>query len=413
VGEVGKAGKLPRDFGKTSREPDPEAPDDEGDAVDLPFAVEAGGAVPTDDGFALAALRSHKAIVVIVSEDGSSGSSVELAEVHGDVEPPELASSGERVVAAVPDNDAGSSTLTLMGFRPTGGAGSLKRGAQVARSREASSAFDIGLGPTRGLLAWDQWDKSKGHGTIEALSFDPTSLEGEPEPRVVSTPDDDAEAPRIMLRKGGFWLSWVSHGAPTPPARPPPKATAKGEEGTEPDFENVVDVTPRRLKLVPLDERGVPTAEVRLVTAPNAHVLAYDAVPFGDGVLFAWRDDPTTLGAEAPAVHLARVGADGTVTFEVIDDEQVAAGAPRLFMDRDGTANPRTWLALMGKHGRSRLGYLEPTGKLKGPLQDVEGFGLNEPLALDSTRFLLGQPRGQALDLSVVRCSLTAANAQR
>ena len=141
--------------------------------------------------------------------------------------------------------------------------------------------------------------------------------------------------------------------------------------------------------------------------------FTFERWSFGEGVLFAWRDDPTTLGAEAPSVHLARVGADGTVTFEVIDDEQVAAGAPRLFMDRDGTAKPRTWLALMGKQGRSRLGYVEPTGKLNGPLQDVEGFGLNEPLALDSSRFLLGRPRGQALDLSVVRCVLAPLNGQK
>jgi len=410
VGEVGKTRPT------SARPPDPDSEDAEGDAIDLPFAVEAGGAVPTGDGFALAALKNHKAVAVTVSRDGASGSTVELAEVHGDVEPPRLASNSTSVIAAVVGNDAGSSTLTLMAFQPARGAATLKRGAQVSRSRDASAAFDLVLGPTRGLMVWDQWDASKSQGTIEALSFDPATLEGDgvvpggaASPRVLSDKDDDAEAPRVMPRKGGFWLSYVSHG--------PPAKTAKKERtpdaGTEAEYDSVVEVTPRRLKLLPLDERGVPTAEPTLVTAPDAHVLAYDAVPFVDGVLFAWRDDPTTLGAEAPKVHLARVAPDGTVALQVIEDDEVAEGAPRLFTDRDEAAQPRTWLALMGKQGRSRLGYVDPAGKLAAPLQDVGGFGQSEPLALESRRFLLGQPRGQALDLSVMRCAITSAKPQK
>ena len=386
-----------------------EAEDGEGDAVELPFAVEAGGAVPTEQGFALAALQHQKAVVVSLARDGASGSTVELAEVHGDVEPPRLASKGDRVVAAVVGNDAGSSTLTLATLEPARGAASLKRGAQVLRSREASVGFDLAIGATRGLMAWDQWDASKSHGSIEALSFEPATAQAAAEPRVLSGADDDAESPRVLPRKGGFWLSWVSHG---PPAKTARKA-APSDAGTEAEYDSVMEVTPRRLKLLPLDEQGVPSAEPTLVTAPDAHVLAYDAIPFGEGVLFAWRDDPTTLGAEAPKVHLARVAPDGTVALEVIEDEEVAEGAPRLFSDRDSAAAPRTWLALMGKYGRSRLGHIDATGKLVAPLQDVEGFGQSEPLALESRRFLLGQPRGQALDLSVVRCALDGSKSQK
>ena len=438
VGEVGKVRpKLPERLAG----PQTVAEDDDGDAIDLPFAVEAGGAVATSDGFALAALEHNKAVAVTLARDGASGTTIELAEVHGDVEPPRLASNGERVVAAVVGNDAGSSTLTLMAFQPARGSATLKRGAQVSRSREAGAAFDLALSATRGLMAWDQWDSSKSHGTIEALGFDPVTLEGQGsngdgsrgEPgkgerptgdkakgekskregtetgvRVLSG-TDDAESPRVIPRTGGFWLSWVSHGPPAKTARKDPSPDA----GTEAEYDSVVEVTPRRLKLLPLDERGVPTAEPTLVTAPDAHVLAYDVVPFGDGVLLAWRDDPTSLGAEAPNVHLARVQPDGTVTPEVIDDEEVAEGTPRLFTDRDAAAQPRTWLGLMGKRGRSRLGYLDPAGKLAAPLQDVAGFGLGEPLALESSRFLLGEPRGQALDLFVVRCAIGSSKPQK
>lgn len=411
VGEVGKP-----------RANAPLRGDDEDDeaVVDLPFSVEAGGAVASSTGFALAALENRKAIAVTLARDAASGRRIELAEVHGDVEPPRLASSGDQIVAAVAGNDAGSSTLTLMAFRPDEGAASLKRGAQVSRSREAGVAFDLVLAPKRGVMVWDQWDASKSRGIIEALSFEPVTVQAQASARVLSASDDDAESPRVLLRRGGFWVSWVSHAPLAKTARRAPRAGASANPGSDPKdagaeavYDSVVELTPRRLKLLRLDEQGVPSGEPTLVSAPDAHVLAYDAVPFGDGVLFAWRDDPTSLGAEAPKIHLARVAPDGTVSLEVIDDEEVAEGAPRLFSDRGGAVQPQTWLALMGKRGRSRVGHVEPSGKLAGPLQDVAEFGHNEPLALESGRFLLAQPRGRALDLSVVQCALGSAKSQK
>src|SRR6187549_246434 len=54
VGEVGQT--RPSSAARLSAD-EAEAEDGEGDAVELPFAVEAGGAVPTEQGFALAALQ--------------------------------------------------------------------------------------------------------------------------------------------------------------------------------------------------------------------------------------------------------------------------------------------------------------------------------------------------------------------
>lgn len=382
------------EVGKGTGDQDP----DGGGAIDLPFAIEVGDAVSISDGFAVAALNERRAIVGLVAPDGAGGTIVELDEVHGDVEPPKLASYGDSLVAAVVGNDAGGGTLSLAGIQRAAGAATVTRGAQVTRARAASTAFDLTLGQDAGLLVWDEWSKSSAHGTVQALVFDPASLAARAEQKLVSPSDDDAETPRVIPRPGGFWLSWVSHGPPEKHAMSAPDSDA-GEA-----FDSVVDTTPRRLKLMPLDRGGEPVAEAKLVTAADAHVLAYDMVPSGDGVLLAWRDDPTTLGAEAPEVHLARMGADGNVALELIDDELVAAGAPRFLSEATAKGPGEVWLALMGKQGRSRVGYVAPTGKLRGPLQDVPGFGNNEPLARSGARFLLGQPNGRALDLSVVDC---------
>jgi hypothetical protein len=160
------------------------------------------------------------------------------------------------------------------------------------------------------------------------------------------------------------------------------------------------------LKIVPLDAAGAPTAAPIMITKPDAHVLAYDVVPFGEGTLLAWRDDPTTLGAEAPLIHLATVSAAGSVKTEVIEDASLAAGTPKLFVDVASKSEPRVWLSAMGNGGKPRMGFFDGSGELAAPLEEVTLLGINEPLALHGGKFLLGRPNGRALDLSVVGCGL-------
>src|SRR5690606_29293024 len=98
LGEVGK----PRSHGGEQ--------DVEG--IDLPFAVEAGSAVPTRTGFAVAALEADRALLALVAREGGQGHVLELTRVYGDVEPPKLASRNEHLISAFVGNDAGSQTLT-------------------------------------------------------------------------------------------------------------------------------------------------------------------------------------------------------------------------------------------------------------------------------------------------------------
>ncbi len=379
----------------------PSGEQDEETAIDLPFAVEVGSAVPFAGGFAVAALKGNDAVLVAVADSAARGAEVPVGKVHGDVEPPKLASRDDRVVGALVGNDAGGATLTLFGVEHTGETPHITRGPEVSRERDGSTAFDLALGNERGLLVWDHWDKRSARGTIEALAFNPNSLEASGPPTLLSTPAEDAEMPRVVASPGGFWLGWVSHTVVEAPARARAAGVASAPKAA---LQSVMDTAPRRIKLVPLDHRGVPTAEPRLVTDVAAHVVAYDMVPLGAGVLLAWRDDPSTPGTEAPKVSLAKVGADGSVTTAIIDDEQLAAGTPRLFSDEAAKGAPRVWLSLMGKAGLNRVGFFDDQGALSAPLVDVPGLGRSEPLALSGGRFLTATPNGRALDLAVTRC---------
>src|SRR5690606_38199258 len=111
-----------------------------------------------------------------------------------------------------------------------------------------------------------------------------------------------------------------------------------------------------------------PAGDPMLLTAPDAHVLGYDALPHGSGVLVTWRDDPTVLGAEAPQVFVATLTADGNLDVQVIQDDEIAAGTPRLFHDRGNKPGAEYWLSLMGKAGAPRLGHFGRSGKLEGRL---------------------------------------------
>ena len=406
VGEVGEQKKLESD-GAAS--------------IDLPFAVEVGSAVATSDAFALSALKGHQALVAMVSKEGGQGSELQLDEVHGDVEPPKLASDGDRLVAAVVGNDAGSNTLTLVAVQRAAGENALTRGGSIEKGRDGSNAFDIALGEAGGLLVWDRWDKAKGHGIIEALPFDPTTLDPKRAQAALDLAGDDAETPRVVRRPGGFWLVWVSHGAPEAlaPVRPtrgtgaqqltPARPVQGGLPEVDGDVTSVIDVTPRRLKVAPVDAYGAPTAQPTMITPKDSHVLAYDALAVGGGLLLAWRDDPTTLGVEAPKVHVADVRIDGSVTVQVVEDQRLRAGTPRLFLDARAKQPARPWLSLIGEEGRPLLGYFEGRAALAGPLQEVSGLGLGEPLAMADGRLVLARPNGRALDIIVVGCELKAA----
>jgi hypothetical protein len=167
--------------------------------------------------------------------------------------------------------------------------------------------------------------------------------------------------------------------------------------------ESLVDTSPRRLTLLPLDSKGQPAGKPQRLTGERSHVLAYDLASWGSGVLVAWRDDPTTLGVEAQVVHVARVAADGTVHTQALEDPGYGAGAPLVLSNPSDSAK-QPWLGVMGADHRLKLGVVDAAGPVAPP-QTVKGAPpLVEPLARRGPALLSAAPRGRAVDLSVATC---------
>jgi hypothetical protein len=388
----------------------PTSDEDGGDEISLPFAVEVGGAVSHAGGFAVAALRAERggsgALLALVAREGTADRIVELGRTFGDAEPPRLAARGETLIAAVPDNDAGGGTIKLALLKGS----SVTWGAEITQGRDESQVFDVELGKQRGLLVWDEWDKQADHGVVRVVSFEPGNLGATTRARALTPEGDDAEAPRLAPRPGGFWLAWISRQLPerhkSKPKDKPKNAKPAPETSGPPADDPVVDLGRRWLRIAPLDENGALGAEPRDVTSRQSHVLVFDLAPLDDGgALLAWRDDASSPGVEAGAIHLARIGADGSLDAFTIEDEKIGAGIPSLLVDpaaRDGA--PGLWLSLDSVTDATRLAALGKDGRLIDGLGDEPLIGRAEPLAIFGGRLLLARPRGLAVELSTARC---------
>lgn len=374
-----------------------EADDDGGDEVALPFAVDVGSAVGYDGGFAVSALRSKggatSAVVALVGADGDSGRIVDLGKAFGDVEPPRLVARGDDLIVALPGNDAGGGTLRLLSLHPSADKPGVKWGAEFEQGRDESQVFSVELGQKRGAMAWDEWDKGLKHSVVRVTSFAMDDVSNATRARTVSPKDDDAEAPRLTRRPGGFWLAWISH-------------SAAGKDAAD-AATSVVDLGNRALEIVPLDDNASPTSSPVAVTSKSSHVLVFDLAPAADGgALLAWRDDEASPGVEGRIVRMARVAAGGSVDASVIDDDKVGAGVPSLIVDPAPPADNKVtaWLALAGVSDATRIAALGPDAHILDRLGTEPLLKRAEPLAMRAGRILLAEPRGLAMDLSVVTC---------
>jgi hypothetical protein len=400
------------------REPASDEDDAGTDDPQLPFAVEIGGAVATSDGFVVSALATQKgkteAQVALVDASVERGRVASLGTLHGDVDPPELATDGTRVVALVHDTDAGGERLRLAAIRPGPKKLDVVLGAEIAESRDESRIAHVALGKERGVAVWDAWDKTEKHGYVRAATFAKDDVSNVTRPRTLSLGSDDAEGPNIVARPGGFWAAWISRPLPekkklTMP-KPAPSAAPAGSAGT--DEPNLVDLGKRGISVVPLDENGVPTVEPKNVAGDAPRVLVFDLTLALDGaLLLAFRDDDAAPGFEQRNVHVLRVAPDGSVERQTIEDEQNSIGVPALLSDsappKDATA--RVWLSLDSVSDETRFAALGPNGRLLDALATDPLVRGADTLALARGRFLLARPDGMAMQLFVAECRPGAA----
>jgi hypothetical protein len=378
----------------------------------LPFAVELGTAAGMTAGFAVAGLRAQgggtDAVVALTSGDASSGKVVSLGPTHGNVDAPQVAARGGDLVIVVPDSDAGGLRLRLATLRDPLGLADVVWGKELRVSRDSQS-FAVELGERGGLVVWDEYDKERN--VLRAASFDPHDLSKVAGPHAIARAGDDAETPRLAPRPGGYWLGFISHRLPGSRAAVPQRIPKPAPSATDEGPEELLELGPRWLGIVPVDAQGAPTAPPQAVNPEQSHVLVFDlaGTPEG-GALLAWRDDRTTPGAEGGSVNVARVAGDGSIERSVIEDDEPGAGVPQLVVDETSTAQDfRAWIAVSSPSDATRLGRLSLGGKLLDELDTDPALRGADLLAARGGRLLLARPRGLAQELSVVHCELGPA----
>lgn len=388
------------------------APNSDEEGADfLPFAVELGEAVATPSGFAVSAIRSEASAthaLLLLLGGNLSGRPVALGRAFGDAQPPELATHGGDVLVAMTDAEPNGRRLKLGKISGTGET-PIAWGAELSQAGLQPEALDLAASGGEGLIVWEQLDKKTGITHIQSAGFRAEKPDRLSAVRVLSPDDHRAENPVLVARSGGFWLGYLTQPAEALTVRKPAKADKAAPRPNTSDHESelLVDMGPRALALLALDQSGAAVHPPIIVTSSESHVLVFDLTTTTDGAaLVAWRDDPASPGVETRTVHLALVRPDGSVRRELIEDEDVGAGLPELIADPSGGA---TWLGLASISDATRLAPLDGLGKPAGELQADPLVGSAEPVARSGNRLLLARPNGLAVDLSLIECGQGAA----
>ena len=244
-----------------------------GDAVVAPDAIFVG-VVRRDGGRRLAS-------VVRASLDLTSMKAIDLGVSLGEDPPPSPRSHGGSVFVAsyaraksgADAGSAGAMTRVLEVSRFEGEA-FVRQGAIVQQADE-SLAFDIAwpdpfasaAAPSVPLVAWDE-DAPLAAGQLLAdRGVVKVQLATGSKARVASPDGTDAEAPRLLSKKGGYWLAWLAR---------KPEATEDAGAAPEGPGERR---SYRWVELVALDAKGEPTSPVRRITPEKGRVASFDLVP--------------------------------------------------------------------------------------------------------------------------------------
>ncbi len=374
-------------------EPGPAGQEADDDAL-LPFGVELGGGIATSSGFALGGIEGGgNAFLVHLAERGSER--VELGRVHGDPEAPAVTSAGERVVVVLGSSDAAGRTLKLGQWSHAAGA-SVEWGYEASKLGRAVSSVGLAIAEEHGLIVYEAEDT----GRVFLADFAPADLRRPFEPRWLGV--KDAEHPRVAARSGGFWLAWVR--SLPEPKRAKPAASAAP---TDPEERAVLEFGLRVIEVAQLDAKGrLLGAPVRL-GEPRRQASLFDLAPLGSGgLLVASRPDSASPGAEGGAILLSRVGLDGSVEQERLDDDDIGAGVPALLADPAASpANTEPWLAVSSPSDATRFGLA------RGQRTQLEADPMlagAELIAVNAGKFLSQRARGLRVELSVLSCQPAA-----
>lgn len=357
----------------------------EDNELDLPFAVEIGMATGYPEGFVVGALKETRdgthAVLGLVRTAGETSQVVDLMRVHGVAVPPQIAVVGKRAILAIADGDAqgvlarlASVDLSAPRLGPT-------FGGLVPLGSDESSAYGILAEGERALLYWDEWPEKKRYGVVRVVRVAVGDLKTAGEPLTISAEGQDADGPRLLLRPGGYWAAWISHGA------------------EQDDQES----GPQWITIRPLDTNGAPAGQPIDVSPRDAFSLSFDLAPAPDGgLLVAWREDRHSVATAGGQLRLARVSASGSVERLPVIGDRIGAAPPMLLVSND--SRPAGWLAIGNPADDAMVAALEADGRVVTQLTPVPSLERRVLLARHDDRILAVAQRGRRAELQTVSC---------
>jgi hypothetical protein len=357
-----------------------------------PFGVEVGRSAALSNGYAVGVRREDKgslAEVVVLDARAEQGKVFSLGRSRGDMDPPIVRPRGKDWAAAMLEPHAGGLALRLASHEGD----KVVWGAELEQGADESLAYDIAFNGKVGVVTWDDVTEDGKRGRIMLATVDAKNLKKQDEPIEVSSENVDAELPRLVSRRGGFWLAYSAR------SRSPQKT--QSVDAGDPDRFAAERIEPSWIELVALDASGKLDGTAQAVTAKDGFVLAFDLeLGKGDSALLAWRDDDTPTGAGGGRLTLILVGTSGSSQRQPIAAENLGAGAPVLM--------PK-WLAISDGEGNSQLAPVGDDGDLEGELRRETLVGGGQFLATRGSELLVARPQGRAMEFLVLSCTREAA----
>ena len=363
----------------------------------LPFATEIGNGVSYEGGFAAGALRQEGGgtsfAIVMANREASEWKTVSAGVSHGEAQAPRVFARGDTLAAAFLVPQGVSRVLRLARVFHDG----IRWGAEFPQGYDESLAFDAAIGPSIGIVVWDDVLNGRKNSSVVVGTFDPVTLTKPSKPVVVSPNGTDAETPMVVERDGGFWLFWLARRS----------SSDSGSDAREARYA-AEGIDYRWIEAMPLDQYGRAAGSPTKISPSDGHVLGYDVVSLGDGsAMVVWRDDDTPSGSDGGVIYSAVVQLGGVTGPEQIENEQASAGGP--------IAMPG-WLAVVNTQSVNANGgtYLAPMSVAGRPTDELAReyvLGAGEPIAVRDNDLLVSRPSGTAARLQVFRCRRDAIDA--
>ena len=337
--------------------------------------VVAGDGVTAADAIFLGVVRREGgrrlASIVRASLDLASMKAIDLGVSLGEDPPPSpRVHAGSVLVAsyarAKPDKGgadsgpvAGAMSRVLEVSRVDGGA--LVREGAIVQQADESLAFDIawpkgGAAGAPPVVAWDEDAPLLAGQMLADRGVVKVQVLGGAKARVASPDTTDAEAPRLLAKRGGYWLAWLARR---------PEATEDAGAAPEGPGEHRAY---RWVELVSLDAKGEPTSPVRRISPDKGRVASFDLVhavaEAGSAeprlVLLVQDEAAHSDGAGERIVRYVVEGASNRVESGDLLDGGVGHALVDLLMTPDEAHVPR-WLAFSDLQERAHVAPLGPS----------------------------------------------------